>query len=242
MRNFVASALVGAFALSATAHAGIISDTSQDGDQNNLQCLFTGGEGCEGSQSGPWLNEKEDFDVNDRYELTERFQFVDTDGSAAFVVSIAGLASQTSFGVFWVGDDGIQRNQLFAGNVNDVGYERTISAADVGGAENFGFYIETPEHIWYNDAALNGGSTQMVAFEGPDLGADFFDEGRMINWGANEWILAWEDRPYATSDQDFNDLVVKVDGVRAVPAPAALALLGAGLIGIALVRRRVQVV
>jgi hypothetical protein len=56
---------------------------------------------------------------------------------------------------------------------------------------------------------------------------------------AGNYVIAWEDLPGlpAGSDRDFNDLVVEVT-VATVPIPAAILLLGSGLVGLAGIRKK----
>ena len=68
-------------------------------------------------------------------------------------------------------------------------------------------------------------------------------EDHMVSWlitggqYAGDYILAWEDLVHL-GDRDYNDLVVRVSGVSAVPVPAAIWLFGSGLFGLAMAARR----
>jgi hypothetical protein len=59
------------------------------------------------------------------------------------------------------------------------------------------------------------------------------------------FIVAWEDLPFAISDRDYNDFVLELSGVRLaletsnpVPEPASAVLFVSGLVAIWQVRRR----
>jgi hypothetical protein len=66
----------------------------------------------------------------------------------------------------------------------------------------------------------------------------------MVTWlitgeAGNEvrrYVIAWEDLN-GGGDRDFNDLVVEVS-VAPVPIPAAILLLGSGLVGLAGIRKK----
>ena len=99
---------------------------------------------------------------------------------------------------------------------------------EVLGTDTFGFYLLSPDGVFYSDSSRNENAQQhMVAYEG-------------LN---REILIGFEDLR-GGGDLDFNDFVVKISrsGQSAnpapVPEPGTLLLLGSGIVGLALARRK----
>lgn len=73
----------------------------------------------------------------------------------------------------------------------------------------FGFYLAGPAGTFYTLDSLNGGNPQALAYNG----------------AGNTWTLAFEDQPFASTDRDFNDLVVTAESITAAPDGGTTALL-----------------
>lgn len=127
------------------------------------------------------------------------------------------------------------------------GYDVTIAeisggdGGNEGGARtgfisssNFGFYLDstagTNGGLFYTEddkntngdahALVYGGTGSTLSLTGSEINSSpTFEQGK-------DWILAWEDVKYGPSDKDFNDMVLFVDNVGAVPEP--LTMLGVG--------------
>lgn len=109
----------------------------------------------------------------------------------------------------------------------------------------FGFYLDVPnlEATYYSQASLNtdaaadGTTDHMVAFAGD--GSDSIDPLLSGDYGIfapGEYIIAWEDQRLFSSDRDYTDMVVLMESIIPVPEPGPLALFGAALLALGLVR------
>lgn len=157
---------------------------------------------------------------------------------SSIIVEFAGNANINTFGIYDV-KNSANRVPIFVGAAG-TGATETLNVLNstqiqVGagpiltlapGGSSFGFYLGTAvDGTFYSEAAKNGVPARDQMFSVPWQGGT---------------AIAWEDKPLGSSDQDFNDMVLKITPV---PEPTtvlagALLLLPFGASAIRMLRRK----
>jgi hypothetical protein len=159
------------------------------------------------------------------------------DSAGAFLLfEFAGFANINNFGIYDVNDSS-QMLQVFSGAEGSGGREvefdleagtatTHFGTANIG--SSFGFYLQRGNQTFYSEAGLNGGVDMARIF-------DVTGSQNTAFYGSS-LIVGFED--LIDGDFDYNDLIVGISDVQAVPEPGTLALLGLGMLGLGMTRRR----
>jgi len=133
------------------------------------------------------------------------------------IEEIAGYRDTNTFGYYTMGGG---LTEIFSGS-DGVGATESFTLSP---AAEFGFYLGVPRtsNTFYTEASKNANEIHAAIFQVDN---------------SNTYILGFEDLRLTNTDADYQDMIVKVT-INQVPEPSTMLLIGTGLAGLGLLRRR----